>query len=221
MRSVNKTKIIYPNLDKDSDFASKLGESLKNESEKKLGANAIAFLLSFHDDGVVWGRIENGDLQTSDFPDSPSPVFRVETLQECRLFNVNGELLVWRVGEKAFKARWIIDGDGKDDEYFDEAQVLHGTQIDRDKDGKPLANGVFTVAADGMEGLRHAFPRKVEDEDFIVKDEKGKIVKAANGKETRKRPLRLCVRHYLSYDEDGCAYVSLSRLVNVEVEGGK
>jgi len=218
MRTINKTKITQPKLEDDSDFASDFGEALLAEAQKKLGANAKAFLLSFHDDGVVWGRMENGNLRTSDelkdtngkpFP-SPSPEFRSATLQECRLFNNTGELLIWRVGEKNFKARWIIDGDGEDKEFFDEAQVLHGTQIDKDKNDNLLTTGSFTVVADGSEGLRHAFPMKKSDVE----------AKFSNNPKELKRPLRLRVRHYLSYD-DGCAYVSLSRLVNVEVEGEK
>src|SRR5437868_8384381 len=98
MRTINKTKIAQPKLEDDSDFANNFGEALLAEAQKKLGANAKAFLLSFHDDGVVWGRMESGNLQTSDelkdangksFP-SPSPEFRSVTLQECRLFSETG-----------------------------------------------------------------------------------------------------------------------------------
>lgn len=205
-----------------------------NSSGLKPDSNAkdkTVYLLSFHDDGVIWGKLktENGTskLLTSDeLKDSqgkpfPSPEFRVETLQACRLFSERGELYVWR-NDNGFKARLIEDNstasDTEEREYFDEAQVLHGTQIDKDKDGNLLTNGVFTVVVDGSEGLRHAFPQQVLDEEFKIKDDKGRFLKNTKGEEVRKRPLRLCVRHYLSYDDDGCAYVSLSRLIKVGIE---
>jgi CRISPR-associated protein (TIGR03984 family) len=195
----------------------RLEETLLRESKPILNG-AKTYLLSFHDDGVVWGKIKNGKLETSDnLPDTPSPQFRAETLQECRLFSDKGELYIWRNGND-FKARLIEDSltdtDAEEREHFEEKQVLWGTQI---KNG----NDEFTVVADGSEGLHHAFPQKVDDVEFKVKDDKGKVVKNDKGEDVRKRPLRLGLRHYLSYDGDGCAYVSLSRLVNVEVEGGK
>lgn len=187
-----------------------LAKDFKGWLEKyKADLFANAYLLSFHDDGVVWGKLKSengtGKLLTSDkLKDSqgnpflsPSPEFRIETLQECRLFSDKGELYVWRNGN-GFKARLIEDNsaasDAEDTEHFDERQVLWGTQTEN-------GNDEFTIVADGAEGLRHAFPQKI----------------SFSGD---KRPLRLCVRHYLSYDEDGCAYISLSRLVKVKVEGG-
>lgn len=57
----------------------------------------------------------------------------------------------------------------------------------------------FTLVEDGRQGLRHAVPMEVSDRAF-----------SSSG---RKRPLRLQVRHYIKYDEDGHAYIALSRLV--------
>jgi CRISPR-associated protein (TIGR03984 family) len=186
-----------------------LDEMLLRESQPILN-DAGTYLLSFHDDGVVWGKHQakngTGKLLTSDkLKDSqgqpllsPSPEFRIETLQECRLFNNKGELYIWR-NSSGFKARLIEDdstaSDAEDREYFDERQVLWGTQAE-------CGNDEFTIVADGSEGLRHAFPYGVETNKF----------------DDKKRPLRLCVRHYLIYDDDGCAYISLSRLMNVDVE---
>ena len=161
------------------------------------------YLISFHDDGVVWGKSKssNGadELLTSDsLSNSPSPSFRAKTLQECRLFSRKGELLVWRVAEGIFKSRLIEDDEDapqKEAEFFDEQQVLWGTRTE----SNVSVSSDFTVVADGSEGLRHAFPQMVQ----------------FNGNQ---RPLRLCVRHYLAYDEDGCAYINLSRLLNVDVK---
>lgn len=161
-----------------------------------------AYLISFHDDGVVWGKLKSangaGELLTSDcLSDSPSPSFRAKTLQECRLFSRKGELLVWRVGEGTFKSRLIEDDEDapqKEAEFFDEPQVLWGTRTESDVN----VSSDFTIVADGSEGLRHAFPQAVQ----------------FNGSQ---RPLRLCVRHYLAYDEDGCARIAISRLVTVGI----
>ena len=190
-----------------------------------------ACLLSFHDDGVVWGKIKNGQLPTSDeLKDAqgkpfPSPEFRPETLQECRLFSDKGELYVWRNGND-FRARLIEDSkeapnDEKKDECFDENQVLWGRGIARKNYSKIARDDEelwqtedFTVVSDGDEGLLHAFPtvNKLEFESFVLERNKnGEVIK-------RHRPLRLSVRHYLSYDDDGCAYISLSRLVMIGLE---
>lgn len=167
------------------------------------------YLLSFHDDGVVWGKLKKeGDqhkLITSDdaLKNSPSPKFRLETLQECRLFGQNGELLIWRTDGDNFNARRIIDKktDKPDEiEYFDEPQVLWGREIEySDED--------FTIVREGQ-GVRHAFPMKLEPSAF----------QSSEDEKSRSRPLRLLVRHYLAYDEDGCVYINLSRLVKVDVQ---
>lgn len=190
---------------------------LKNWLETKVKdlQSTKTYLLSFHDDGVVWGKVRDDDsLITSDenLPNTPSPQFRKETLQELRLFGENGQLHVWRVGENQFNGSLALDGNtGKHEFLQDEEQVLHGTYFDGGNSG-------FTIVRDGEEGLRHAFPKVVSDDSFKQKDEKGNVVKDKNGKEVRKRPLRLHVKHYIEFDDDGCARIAFSRLVNVSVE---
>ncbi len=165
-------------------------------------------LLAHHDDGVVWGRMNpvNGgyELKTSDFSGSPSPDFRLTTLQECRLFSARGELFLWRQ-DGALKTRLVLDEAGEGVEtcdYYDEKQVLWG--VSRDEN---LSNDDFTLVFEGQ-GLRHAVPLKTTDADFSASQDENK----------RTRPLRLTVRHYLDYDPDGCAYVALSRLVALDKE---
>ncbi len=167
---------------------------LKGEDKNK----DQVYLLSFHDDGVVWGKIkDDGNLETSNFTDSPSPEFRSETLQELRLFGEKGQLHVWRKSETEYQASLALDGETGEYEFLqDEEQVLHGTKTENDSD----VNREFTIVADGSEGLRHAFPQNV-----TFKGDK--------------RPLRLHVKHYIEYDIDGCARIAFSRLVNVSVEG--
>jgi len=159
------------------------------------------YLLSFHDDGVVWGKVKAEDLLTSDDLQStgeklsPSPKFRSATLQECRLFNERGQLHLWRNGSGGFNGRLFLESENSELEAIEEQQVLWGTKPDG-------GDGEFTIVADGSEGLRHAFPQGV----------------AANKFDDKKRPLRLYVKHYLDYDEDGCARIEYSRLVTVGVE---
>jgi CRISPR-associated protein (TIGR03984 family) len=184
---------------------------LKGEGENK----DQVYLLSFHDDGVVWGKIkDDGSLITSQsLNDDRFPKFRHETLQELRLFGEKGQLHIWRIGENQFKASLALKSETGEYEFLqDEEQVLHGTYFDGGNDD-------FMIVRDGEEGLRHAFPKVVDDDKFKVKDEKGKVVKDKNGKDVRKRPLRLHIKHYTEYDIDGCARIAFSRLVNVEVEG--
>lgn len=179
------------------------------EHSAKLGDSDKVYLLSFHDDGVVWGKVKfnearnelitSGDVENASFKldKTPSPEFRSETLQELRLFGENGQLHVWRIGENKFRASLALDGaTGEYDFLQSEEQVLHGTKTENDSD----VNREFTIVADGSEGLRHAFPQNVS-----FKGEK--------------RPLRLHVKHYIEYDIDGCARIAFSRLVNVSVEG--
>lgn len=186
-----KIKIIPCNID--NSFADGMKTWLQTKSGE-LKSDKI-YLLSFHDDGVVWGKIEKDGLITSDFTGSPSPEFRSETLQELRLFGEKGQLHVWRIGDKQFQASLGLESYLKDFEPIDEEQVLYGTDCESE-------NGNFMVVKDGSEGLKHAFPL-VDKTKF----------------DGKKRQLRLHVKHYIEYDEAGCARISFSRLVNVSVKG--
>jgi CRISPR-associated protein (TIGR03984 family) len=77
---------------------------------------------------------------------------------------------------------------------------LWGTQSVEQRDG-------FTLMTNGRQGLRHAAPLLVPQD---ILDER-----------RRSHPLRLRVRHYLTYDaDDGQANISLSRLVALEMQRG-
>lgn len=150
----------------------------------------LSYLLAHADDGVIWGRVDSDGLRTSHSvaPDI-SPELRPETLQHCRLFGPAGELLVWRDGNR-WRARLAADGDCPAEDRFDEDQLLWGTGVE----DRP---GSFTLLRDGAQGLRHAVPIPV------------------NEQQVGRHEVRLRVRHYLSYDADGQARVSLSRLVTL------
>jgi len=151
---------------------------------------SLCYLLAHADDGVIWGRLDGDELSTShSVAPEISPKLRPETLQQCRLFGPAGELLVWRDGN-GWRARLAADGNCPAEDCFDEDQILWGTTVE-DK------RGSFTLLRDGAQGLRHAVPIPV------------------NEHQVGRHEVRLRVRHYLSYDDDGQARVALSRLVTL------
>lgn len=164
----------------------------------------LIYLLAHADDGVIWGRFENEKLKTADsigFKKGNLPSLRLNTLQECRIFGLEGEIFLWCV-DGIWKARHISKDweksylDSKD--YVTENQLLWGTTFDAQKDG-------FTFLKDGSQGLRHAVPFTKG----IELDSDGKNLK---------NPVRLVVHHYIDYDpDDGTARIFLSRLVDLKV----
>lgn len=159
-----------------------------------------AWLLAHADDGVIWGKLQDGKLVASnDAFFHVSPPLRIERLQEAWLFGEKAEVRIWREG-KEFRAIRIEDQDLEWAEAFDEDYILWGTKIENKNKG-------FTLVAEGRQGLRHAVPLDLSENDF------GK-------KGFPKHPLRLRVRHYIDYDEDGRAFIRISRLVKLWVEGG-
>lgn len=166
---------------------------------------APCYLLAHANDGVIWGRLdEDGRLRTSYDALAESenglslPSLRAETLQQARLFNRQAELYIWRDGDGGWHGRLlerVQEGETAVwSECFDEPQMLWGTH------GTHLAHR-FTLLEDGAQGLYHAVPVKL-----AVDDEKSGELQ---------RPSQLLVRHYLDYDEQGQAYIALSRLVTV------
>jgi CRISPR-associated protein (TIGR03984 family) len=149
--------------------------------------NGLRWLLAHADDGVIWGEVRSDGLHLSSgaFP-GVSPRLRPKALQQARLFGEQSELHLWRSGE-GWQARLVQEGAGEAGEYFDEAHLLWGDgEADAPQDG-------FVLLRQGAEGLLHAPPAS------------GEV----------KFPLRLLVRHYVDYDDEGQAYVCLSRLVGL------
>jgi CRISPR-associated protein (TIGR03984 family) len=159
----------------------------------------MPWLLIHADDGVIWGmRQADGTLKLSGDVFSDPKVYPavavkldVQTLQQARVFGPAGELLLWRTGG-GFAARLIEDGaDSPPDALPDERHLLWGL-------GSCVeSRGGFTLLQEGERGQRHAPPIEVAE--------------VCNSR----RPA-LVVRHYLSYDQEGQAYINLSRLVCLE-----
>lgn len=162
------------------------------QNQPSVGENS--WFLAHADDGIIWGRFQDGQLVTSDsvFP-KISPPLRSITLQQARIFGHKAEVRVWRNGNK-FEACRLEDHFEKDAEAFDEDYLLWGTHPDERING-------FTLVSDGNQGLKHAVPIDIADAAFKTN-----------------HPLRLQIRHYLIYDQEQ-ARIALSRLVEVSVRG--
>lgn len=154
------------------------------------------WLLAHADDGVIWGRVENGQLILSgeSFPEV-SPPLRALTLQQARLFSPAGEVFIWRT-DAGWQMREIADGAGESAEAFDEDVLLWGTNA-----GEQEEHNGFWLAVEADLGMQHAPPLKLN----------------------QRHTLKLKMRHYLDFDADpngeGAAFVKVSRLVDV-VNGG-
>ncbi|MGB3240227.1 MAG: CRISPR-associated protein Csx19 [Geitlerinemataceae cyanobacterium] len=166
-----------------------------NWLREKAASHQLTYLLAHADDGVIWGRFDREKLTTADKIFYPSefnvylPKLRLRTLQQCRIFGNNGEILLWRINDRQFKWRFIGN---LQQEKIIEKQILWGTHgIKRDN---------FTLLSEGSQGLKHAVPFT----DIELNNKK--LV----------NPVRLLVHHYISYDESGVARIDRSRLVDLQ-----
>ncbi|NKQ37376.1 MAG: TIGR03984 family CRISPR-associated protein [Chloroflexi bacterium] len=157
----------------------------------------LRYFLAHDDDGVIWGHVTNGQLKLSGeaFSEVAVPL-RALTLQQARLFDEVGELLVWR-GDGGWRGRFLDDNGVDPDDMLDETHRLWGTASD-----PPGPKDGFTLMRDGKQGLLHAPPVELPDPE-----------------PHQNRRAELCIRHHLKYDDQGQAYIARSRLVAVQ-EGG-
>lgn len=164
----------------------------------------LTYLLAHADDGVIWGEFRGDDYQlvasgdNGVFPQLAK--LRLCTLQQCRIFGENSEVMIWKVGQ-TWKARLIKDehlSKIKKD-YICEKQILWGTKSEASKQS-------FTLVSDGSQGLKHAVP----------------LINIPFRKDTNNlyRPIRLHVHHYINHDDSGddsgVARIYLSRLVDLQ-----
>jgi CRISPR-associated protein (TIGR03984 family) len=121
-----------------------------------------------------------------------SPALRVETVQQLRLFSVHGEVHLWKT-QDGFNARVIQDQAVHQDpsRFYDETQWLYGA-ANQQKSG-------YTLMIEGEEGLEHAIP--------------------LTGSPGFRAGLK--VRHYVAYDDQGQAYIPLSRLLELTIVEGR
>lgn len=176
-------------------------DDLKQWLFKQGDTHKSLYLLAHAEDGVMWGRFDQGRLITAEqaFPNLDLPKLRLTTLQRCWIFGETGEVLLWR-SHNIWKYRFVGNPDC---DYISEAQMLWGTHKARKKDGTEIEESQgFTLVEDGSEGLRHAVPLV----NIPFSCDRSNLV----------RPLRLKVHHYVDYDENGVARIYLSRLVNLD-----
>jgi CRISPR-associated protein (TIGR03984 family) len=170
-------------------------EELKDWLTQKASQYNLRWLLAHADDGVIWGRFEDGQLKTSDAVAPPDnitfPKLQSGTLQTCRLFGQPGELLLWK-SEFGWVARWLEDEPGDSAQRIEERQILWGSEA------APLKDGFTLLTEARQNGMRHILPVPVE-------------VGVAE-----QRPVRLLVYHFLNYDQaSGQARNQYSRLVTL------
>lgn len=158
---------------------------------KQAQEHGLRYLLAHTDEGVIWGRVDDDKLLTShEVIPKYSPKLRAITVQQCRLFSQQGELLLWN-DEGEWRARLVTDSNISEEHYIEEKQILWGDKVDRfDK------KAGFSLMREGAQGMRHAVPIHVLKE------------------EAQNRRLRLIVRHFITYNNDGEARVTISRLVD-------
>lgn len=163
----------------------KLLQWLTDEAKKpQLSAGGQdVFLLAHSDDGVTWGIVKDGALIVEK---ETSATLSPTTLQQARLFNRNGELLLWRKKDE-FKLQFLPKNSVDDTNHIEEQQALWGDA------GEP--KGEFTLMSEGVQGLHHAPP--------LTDYQQGHS------------PI-LTVHHYIAYDDEGQAYIEQSRLVDLK-----
>lgn len=170
----------------------KTDDDLKDWIKAQAKEHKLQYMLAHADDGVIWGHCRIGKLSTSDAVLKQSPPLRLMTLQQCRIFAKDGEILLWKTNN-TWNARFLVNP-LDEDRIIEERQLLWGTH------GKKHEAEGFTCLKDGSQGLEHAVPFTE-----IELDGGGRLT----------RPVRLVVHHFINYDDDGLARIVLSRLVDL------
>lgn len=165
---------------------------LKEWIEKQQEAYKLQYLLAHAEDGVIWGKFKDGQLVTAECLWNQSPPLQPSTLQQCRIFGKEAEVMLWRQ-ENGWQTRVIQDVPKAD--CIIEKQMLWGNQIEKTGEG-------FTLLTDGQQGLRHAIPITA----ISVDPKKSK---------SSPRLVYLHVKHYVDYDTAGIALIRWSRLFDV------
>lgn len=143
---MEKTKITTKDHTIDYSNSEKFWASITNIT-LELG---IQFLLSHHDDGVIWGVYEKDWLLSENL--NTSPQFNLVTLMQCRFFGPQAELFIWRTSS-GYASRLLVEGQGKELAFQDSLQILWGDQV------STVSNN-FTLMIEGEQGLKHLLPLK-------------------------------------------------------------
>ena len=152
-------------------------------------AKGRRFLLAFADDGVIWGKSENGTWVTSfDAFGRPLAELRGRTLLEAYSFGDQDQVHLYRNGDQ-----WLAKLVKDVGEWIEESQLLWGNDIPHDQ--KAQVKG-FTYLRDKVQRtMDQALPLEGTKEDL------------------KTRAPRLTVHHFIETDENtGEARIFLSSL---------
>lgn len=173
--------------------------NLREWITKQMDEKKLTFLLAFADDGVIWGRMDNGVLsivrEASEKKDKESVELRDKTLQQAYAFNEDMEVRLFRDEMNQWKAYEVRDVD--ESRVIVESQILWGEKLD--ENDQPTRPGFMRLLAERKGIPPQIYPIK---EDF----------------DPTKQCVRLEVHHLVEYDEQtGEAYIKASRLAGLSV----
>lgn len=174
--------------------------NLREWIRQQMTENNLTFLLAFADDGVIWGRMDNGELtiarEASEKKDKQHYVeLRDKTLQQAYAFNKDMEVRLFRDEMNQWKAYAVHDGD--ENKIIVESQILWGDKLD--ECDQPIRPDFMRLLAE-----RKGIPPQ--------------IYPINKGFDPTKNCVRLEVHHLVDYDnETGEAYIKASRLAGLGV----
>ena len=186
------------------------GDRISDWLESMSSAHDFRWMLAHADDGIIWGRFDQGRLVLSSdaaLGDSEAeavcPPLRTITLQRLRAIGQNAEVYLWRDGGE-FKGRLIKNRSSSDGSVsslsrcIDEKHILWGTTARELKDE-------FSLLTEEGLGIKQVIPLK----------HNGSL------RGDRVTP-RLHVRQYLEQDADtGAVRILTGRLVDLELGEAK
>lgn len=179
-------------------FAENAGEGLLKLAAELFKMQPSGFALIHADDGVLWGRIDAGQLEYPPASDW-TPQLRTTTIQQCRVFNAAGELFIWREPKGGWRGRRFVE-DGGQYQTISEDTILYGDEVVDPQLSLPPQSTQFTAIRQKDIGVRQIVPVAISQADF-------------DGNPAQR--VKLEVVHYLDQDEDGQARIVCSRLKHV------
>lgn len=170
-------------------------DDLKGWAEAHLNEDH-PYLLAFADDGVIWGKLAQNALVTSNaIDDEISPILHKDTLQQASVFGKESEIRLFKTEDRKWKVIEITDTA----DIIKESQILWGSRALE-------SDGEFTQVFDArQQGLDHIVPLNIENS-VLDPDEGGT------------QCIRLDVHHFVGYnDKTGEARIVASRLAGLRV----
>jgi CRISPR-associated protein (TIGR03984 family) len=196
MNNSSKSAIVTPLKIASADLSDQ--NSLKRWIEEQREKYDLQYLIAHAEDGVIWGRFQESELVTAEslWVKFPIPSLQPISLQQCRIFGKDAEVMLWRQ-DRGWQARVIQEA--QEAHCIIEEQMLWGDTVEK------VDNG-FTLLTDGQQGLRHALP---------ITGIRENQSRTEPSQKQAKRHTRLHVKHYIDYDNAGIALIYYSRLFDL------